>query len=283
MPLAADPGFLCRRYLGDTATTTTVRRTDGTLVAVSAVRTAAGEGPGRGSVVTALVDPGVRGRGIGATLLDAALTEASARAVAPGGCGPISVETESLTPAVAELFASRGLRQVFAEDVMRCDLTVGPGADPVWPAGTVLADWSDTTSARFHAVYAASFADRPGFPRWSAQEWIAWSVDEDFRPGWSVLATVPQIGDAGFVTCADGWLVQVGVVPAARGRGLGAALVTEALRRMRADGAATVMLDVNVDNPAGESYRRLGFTVLGRRARFELREQPVDLGAIRPL
>jgi mycothiol synthase len=59
------------------------------------------------------------------------------------------------------------------------------------------------------------------------------------------------------------------VLPAARGRGLGAALVREALHRMRADGATAVMLDVNVDNPARALYRRLGFTVLGRRARFE--------------
>jgi mycothiol synthase len=268
MPLAADPSFLRRRYLGDETTTTVVRRTDGTLVAASAVR----PGADRGAVVNALVDPDLRGRGIGATLLDAALTEAALTeaAVVSGERGSISVETESLTPGAAELFASRGLRQVFAEDVMRCDLT-GPGtAAPVWPDGTTLADWSDETSTRFHAVYAASFADRPGFPGWSAREWIGWSVDEDFRPGWSVLATVPGVGDAGFVTCADGWLVQVGVVPAVRGRGLGVALVIEALRRMRADGAVEVLLDVNVDNPAGELYRRLGFTVLGRRARFEV-------------
>jgi ribosomal protein S18 acetylase RimI-like enzyme len=289
MPLAADPGFLRRRYLGDTTstsiattstTTTAVRSADGTLVAASAVRPGAGHGAQQGTILTAMVDPGLRGRGIGASLLDAALAEAQRRA-AQGRGGPVSVETESLTPAVARLFASRGLRQVFAEDVMRCDLTdllqVDPvqaarsvQAGPVWPAGTTLADWSDATSTRFHAVYAASFADRPGFPGWSAQEWIEWSVDEDFRPGWSVLATLPGVGDAGFATCSDGWLVQVGVVPAARGGGLGGALVVEALRRMRADGATEVLLDVNVDNPAAKLYQRLGFVVLGRRARFEL-------------
>jgi ribosomal protein S18 acetylase RimI-like enzyme len=37
---------------------------------------------------------------------------------------------------------------------------------------------------------------------------------------------------------------------------------------MRDAGLAEVLLDVNVDNPAGDLYRRLGFAVIGRRARF---------------
>ena len=92
--------------------------------------------------------------------------------------------------------------------------------------------------------------------------------DDDFRPGWSVLASVPGVGDAGFVTAALDWIVQVGVTPAARGRGLGAALVREALGRMQAAGATEAWLDVNVDNPARRLYERLGFTDRGRRARF---------------
>jgi ribosomal protein S18 acetylase RimI-like enzyme len=295
MPLAADEEFLRRRYAGPQTTTTTVRASDGQLIAVSAVRPASAGGDG-GAAATGLVDPRWRGRGIGAQLLDRALETAQAMAdgLTPAGsprrAGRVSVETESLTPAVAQLFASRGLRQVFAEDIMRFDFTTsaaaaardGGGAEarevraaavavpsPVWPAGTRLADWTDETAPRFFAVYAASFRDRPGFPGWSAEQWISWTVDDGFRPDWSVLATVPEVGDAGFVTCAEGWIIQVGVVPAARGRGLGAALVGEALRRMGADGAREALLDVNVDNPAGELYRRLGFTVLGRRARFE--------------
>ncbi len=327
MPLAADEGFVRHRYAGPVTTTTTVRSPDGQLVAVSAVR-ATSAGGGGAATATGMVHPRWRRRGIGAQLLDRALETAQAVADgstptgSPDHAGRVSVETESLTPAVAQLFASRGLRQVFAEDVMRFDLrgpgvgeapaagapaageasaaggaeapdagggegpdgagAPGPGAaearevraavavpSAVWPAGTRLADWTDETASRFFAVYAASFRDRPGFPGWSAEQWISWTVDDGFRPDWSVVATVPDVGDAGFVTCADGWIIQVGVVPAARGRGLGAALIGEALRRMSADGAREALLDVNVDNPAGELYRRLGFTVLGRRARFE--------------
>ena len=92
--------------------------------------------------------------------------------------------------------------------------------------------------------------------------------DDEFRPAWSVLVSQPGVGDAGFDIAAAGWIVQVGVMPAARGRGLGAALVCEALGRMRAAGSAEAWLDVNVDNPANRLYERLGFRVRGRRARY---------------
>ncbi|HEV8568737.1 MAG TPA: GNAT family N-acetyltransferase [Actinoplanes sp.] len=263
LPLAADPSFLRRRWV--TPTTVAVRDDGGRLIAAGAVRD--------GSVFVGLVDPAARGRGIGAALLDWGLDR-----------GPsMTVETEGLTPAAEKLFASRGLRQVFAEDVMRIDLeapasvaappTAGGGRaardfEPRWPAGVTLETWNDATAPRFYAVYEASFRERPGFPGWSAAEWIDAVVEEGFRPDWSVLASVPDIGDVGFVTAAIGWIDQVGVVPAARGRGIGAALVGEALTRMRADGQTHAWLNVGVDNPAGELYRRLGFAVKGRRARY---------------
>ena len=261
MPAVTDEDFLRSRYTVPGAVALTVRHVDQRLVAAGAVR----PGPA-GAIATGMVDPQWRGAGVGARLLDRLLEVAERD-------GPATVETESLTPAVHRLFASRGLQQVFAEDIMRFDLTgagAGPAAVPPtrWPDATTLAEWSDATANRFHAVYEAAFRDRPGFPGWSAREWISWAVDEDFRPEWSLLAAVPGVGDAGFIACGTGWIIQVGVVPAARGRGLGAALVAEALRRMRAAGADAALLDVNVDNPAGALYRRLGFHVVGRRARF---------------
>ncbi|MCA2212307.1 GNAT family N-acetyltransferase [Jidongwangia harbinensis] len=188
--------------------------------------------------------------------------------ISPEGGGRVTVETESLVPAAEALFRSRGLRQVFAEDVLRIDLTEAV-PEPVWPPGTVLRDWSGDTAPRFFAVYQAAFRERPGFPGWSAEEWIGDAdEDADFRPRLSVLATVPGVGDAGFLLAESDRIAQVGVVPAARGAGVGAALVREALRRMRAGGAVRASLEVNVNNPAGRLYRRLGFIPAGRRARY---------------
>ena len=56
-----------------------------------------------------------------------------------------------------------------------------------------------------------------------------------------------------------------------RRHGLGAALLAEDMRRFRAEGCVAVSLAVNVNNPtAARLYTRLGFEVVGRRARWAL-------------
>jgi ribosomal protein S18 acetylase RimI-like enzyme len=314
MPLATEEWFLRRRWAAPGAHTFALRAADGALLAAGAVTPAL--------IVTGLVDPAARGRGLGARTLDHGLTVAAALAEeaaapapppdpesssppvpdpAPSGppasgpassspafSGPassgsvaaepdaapsarplsITVETESLTAEADALFVSRGLRQFFAEDVMRIDLSRPlPTPLAVFPPGTTLTTWSAESAPRFHAVYEAAFRDRPHFPGDPAAEWIAeYDEDDEFRPGWSLLAATPDQGDVAFVTAAEGWIVQVGVDPAARGRGLAKALVQSALSRMTPTEA---WLNVNVDNPgAAALYRRLGFTGAGRRARY---------------
>lgn len=215
--LAADPAFLGRRWQAAGTSALQGRDRAGRLIAAGALRPVSG-----GVAFCGLVDPRARGRGLGAHLLGWGLAEAA---------GPVTVETESLTAAAAELFAAHGLEQVFAEDVMRIDLDTGVPA-AAGPDGMRFSGWSGENAPRFHGVYAAAFRERPGYPGWSEAEWIAEVAgDDEFRPQWSVLATLPKLGDAGFVTAAVDWIVQVGVVPAARRRGVGEALVTEALRR----------------------------------------------------
>ena len=63
--------------------------------------------------------------------------------------------------------------------------------------------------------------------------------------------------------------MQIGVLSEWRGRGIGAALVNEAMLRFRASGAGFVMLHVNVNNPAASRlYARCGFEAVGQRARY---------------
>lgn len=261
LPLIADQPFLARRFAGEHTLTTGARGARGGLVAAAAVRHQRHDVPA--ATVIALVDPDLRGRGVGAHLLDWGLAAAATVG------GTVTVETESLTPGAEKLFASRGLRQVFAEDVLRFDLASAEPPEVTLPGGVMLTEWSPDLAGRFFAVYEAAFRERPGFPGWSAEQWIEWLTDDDeFRADWTLLATDGAAGDVGYIGCGEGWLVQVGVRPDWRGRQLGAALVVEALTRMRAAGAAHALLDVNVDNPAGELYRRLGFAPVGRRARY---------------
>lgn len=258
LPLAAGEAFLRRRYLTDGA------RSTGTFAGADLIAAAAVRPLGADLVAaTGTVDPRHRGRGLGAHLVDWAIRAAGERR--------LRIETESATDAAESLFAGRGFHRTFAEDVMRLDVASGPPQQPRLPVGISLTEWSPDVAQRFHAVYQAAFRDRPGYPGWSAAQWIDWiSDDDDFSPEWTLLATADGT-DLGFVACARGaWIVQLGVVPAARGRGLGAALTVEALRRMHEAGEGEALLDVNVDNPgAARVYERLGFRQIGRRARYE--------------
>ncbi|NRQ32810.1 GNAT family N-acetyltransferase [Nonomuraea sp. NN258] len=242
------PSFLERRY---TAGPAVGAFEDGRLIACGAVRPV-----GETSAATGLVDPDHRGRGLGSDLLDRLTKE------------PVRLETESLTPQAHALFVARGFRQTFAEDVYRLDLS-RPLPEVPLPDGLEIEEWSPDTEAAFYTAYSASFADRPGFPGWSQAEWVDWLVDDEFVPGASLVARAGGM-PVGFVTCAAGFLVQVGAVPEWRRRGLAKALAVAALDRMRADGAGEAFLDINVNNPASAAlFQGLGFEVIARRARYE--------------
>ncbi|MEV6150356.1 GNAT family N-acetyltransferase [Nonomuraea sp. NPDC052129] len=263
----ASPSFLERRYAAGTAVGAFA---DGRLVACGAVRPV-----GDASAATGLVDPGHRGQGLGSGLLDRLIGEArpvrligeAGRVRLIGEARPVRLETESVTPEAHALFLSRGLRQTFAEDVYRRDLSrpLPPEPEPELE----VQEWSRDTEGAFYEAYSASFADRPGFPGWSREEWVDWLVDDEFLPECSLVARGAG-GAAGFVACAKGFLIQVGAVPAWRRRGLARALAVAALGRMRTRGATEVFLDVNVNNPASAAlFRGLGFEVIARRARYE--------------
>jgi mycothiol synthase len=267
-PDAGDEALLRRWYTGGIEASLAAFD-GGRLVGVCARRHAStGDGPR--SVIAGQVAPGYRGRRIGARLLDAALDGAD-----PAG---VLVENESLTGSADALYRSRGLQPVFAEDVMTRALADG-GPAVARPAqagdppltGLRFTEWSGPAAARFYAVYTAAFAGRPGFPGWPASEWIERiSGDPDFRPDWTLLASVAG-ADAGFIAGdTGGWIAQVGVVPAARRQGIATRLIVEVLRRMRDAGETRAVLDVNVNNPGAIGlYERLGFARAGRRARYE--------------
>jgi ribosomal protein S18 acetylase RimI-like enzyme len=159
--------------------------------------------------------------------------------------------------------------QQFAEDVMRRDLEASL-PDILLPFGISFATWAPALAGQFFAVYQAAFRERPGYPKWSQEEWMAWLAtgDDDFRPELSLLAYHDDL-PVGFIIGADRWIVQMGVRPEWRERGIGSALVAEVLRRFRAAGGDHVLLDVNINNPrAARVYTRTGFEQVGRRARY---------------
>ena len=189
------------------------------------------------------------------------------------------VVCEDLTDEIVARYTAQGYTLVFAEDVMRHDLSdLSDLPASALPTGVTLVAWTPEVVPAFFAAYAAAFADRPGFPGWSQEQWVAWtSGDPDFRPNlsWVALADTEPVG---FITCAEdsreptpvGFIIQTGTRPDWRGRGLATALVVRALRDCRDAGYSAAMLDVNVNNPtARRLYDRLGFRVIRRRGAFQ--------------
>lgn len=264
-PFAASPDFLRRCYLSGAQS---YAGFDGAaLVCASSLRRPSSSDARAVAVTTGLVQPSWRRRGIGGHAFDWA-----AGLAGPDGPDGVRAESEALGDGAHALYLSRGLSQVFAEDVMQRAAS-GPLPAVHAPDDLVLSQWDQADPARFHAVYDSAFRERPGFPGWPRERWIEWiSDDEDFRADWSLLATLGG-ADVGFIAAAaGGWIEQLGVVPRARGEDIGARLVTEVIERMRAAGEETVTLNVNVNNPhAAALYRRLGFAVTGRRARYQAR------------
>lgn len=114
-------------------------------------------------------------------------------------------------------------------------------------------DCPELHAARSEAEIVAGFADPAPGGEWYLVRFGGAPV------GVAVLAPGTDPGDTE--------LAYVGLVPEARGRGLGAALVRELLARLRAVGAAGVALSVDARNvPAARAYARCGFAERDRRA-----------------
>jgi mycothiol synthase len=272
LPQAAAADFVRSRYLGGPpAATLAGFDRDGRLVACAAVQLVDHPAEYRARIA-GQVHPVARRRGIGTFLLRWCIAQARVLLESCQHDRPhtIFVATESLSPAADRLYTEHGLVAEFGETVMRRDLGLPLPAVAV-PPEIALATWAPERAELFFRAYDASFRDRPGFAGWSAAEWIDWIAgDDDFLPDRSLVALRAE-QPVGFIACAEGWIVPVGVRPADRGRGLATALIVEALRRFHAAGTGAVLLDVNVNNPQAERvYARLGFEPIGRRARYAM-------------
>jgi mycothiol synthase len=252
LPLLTDDGLLRARLL--TGETREIRSRTGTLVAAAAVSVRED-----GAGTSGLVHPDHRGQGHGLDLLGWAVGRA--------GDVPLTVTCENVNPAAERLYARFGFEKFFAEVVMRHPL--GRRPDIPAPDGVELVPVGQARLADLFAAYVGSFSDRPGFYDPSEQEWLEELDDEDeWRRDLSAVVLDDAGEPVGFVNVLGSWVDQVGVVPAWRGRRLGAHLVARVLAALAAEDAGPAWLTVNVDNPAGALYEALGFERFGTRARY---------------
>lgn len=254
LPLLVGEPMLRRLFLGGQSIGG--RDETGDLVAAASVFL---DGSGR-RTASGMIHPSTRWQGIGDELVKWCREHS--------GGALLRVVAETTSPDSDRFFADIGLRRTFAEHVMRHPLVAIPNV--ARPHGLHAFPWTVDTAGLFHTAYARSFATRPGFRETPREVWVAATESErGFRPDLSRVALDEEGHVAGFVTLSDNWVDQVGVVPAWRGRGLGAHLVVRSLRSLGKAGCEEAWLAVNVDNPAHDLYLRLGFLDSGVRARYE--------------
>jgi mycothiol synthase len=185
------------------------------------------------------------------------------------------------------LYEMCGFSFSHAEEELR-RLLDAPLVVPPLSSGMSFHEWSPERSPVFHGVYYRAFYQRPGFPGWSERQWRdALASSSGFRPDLSLLLTdgrTPVGFSMGGVDGSgrQGWIMQMGVDPAWRGRGHGASLIAETAARLRAVGARELGLDVNINNPGAMSlYRRLGFEPVRRYVSYQKELSYADEGGAR--
>ncbi len=133
------------------------------------------------------------------------------------------------------------------------------------------------TAARLCRIERAAFAGRD----------MPWSVDDYINvggpPGAAIL-TDDAIAEGLLVlmfAADEGEILNLGVVPAARRKGLGRELLTSGIALATGLGIARLFLEVAVDNPAARGlYASAGFEDQGRRKDYYLRPDGSRVDAV---
>lgn len=211
---------------------------------------------------------------VGAQLLDAALERAAARAPA----GSVLATWLPVGDARLQTYADAGFAPVRQFVRMRHEAEAGLLGVPNHPDGIALRTFDrDADAAAVHAVMVAAFAHhvRPmtssldkftqqhlDHPDFDARHWVV--AEEGDRVVGAISAF--NHGDIGFIR-------HIGVRDSHRGRGIGSALVSEALCRLAEAGQTRVDLGVDIEDDIGAArlYETLGFATLQRLELVERR------------
>ncbi|WP_052590715.1 GNAT family N-acetyltransferase [Luteipulveratus mongoliensis] len=254
------------------------RDSGGQIVAVASCRCADRDGSLRRAWFRGSVHPSRRGEGIGRAVM--AWQVAAARAWYAESHAPdqgplrMSVYSDSKADSESRLAQRFGLtmHRYYAELTRhyRLDETVAvPTID-----GITIKPWEDADPAQILDLRNETFADHWGFAHRPLDVWREQLQDSAFRPGWSRVAVDNTDGSlvAFLVSCAyeqdwepqgytAGYLDELGTRAAYRGRGIGTALLLEAMRVMQTDGMQAAEIGVDSENPSGAFglYTSLGF------------------------
>jgi GNAT superfamily N-acetyltransferase len=209
-----------------------------------------------------------RGRGIGRALLDALVAEWRLR-----GSHRLPAKAPTGASAAAALFASAGLEEWMLDFRLRPVEVVPP---PMPPAVVIrpLAESDGEAVTRLLAEFGPARTPAPDRMEAVLRTFAAHAAD--VRAG-RAYSTVAELGDEAVGFCSfewqrpfwtnelHAWLPDLIVAEAHRGRGIGRALLADALAHARAGGATQVSLESGPGRSAAHAlYRSMGFDQTGR-------------------
>lgn len=148
---------------------------------------------------------------------------------------------------------------------MRIELDPSTLQPPRWPAGVDVTAFTLNDAARLHSLLAHAYRHGGGsvtdLPTWTAQM----TADEEYDPRLWTLAQSHRVLVGAVLCWTSGFVKDLVVDEAWRGRGLGEALLRHALSTFAARGLPAVELKVHADNsPAIGLYERVGMRIVER-------------------
>jgi mycothiol synthase len=223
--------------------------------------------------VDVYVLPEFRGRGIGAGLLGRAERRALERARGIGVL--VGQALSSVNLAGRDLLTRAGYRPVrtYWRFVLPLD---EPPPEPRWPEGVRVRTFDPERDGKaVHSLIETAFADNERYRGQPYSEWVASNIDrEAFDPELWFLAVAD--GDVvGSIVCpnyeSEGWVRQLAVARAWRGRGVGMALLLKAFGEFFRRRRPHVGLVVDSWNRTGARalYERAGMQIEREHTRFE--------------
>jgi mycothiol synthase len=209
-----------------------------------------------------------RRRGVGTALL-AAICAAIEPIRERRGLSELSVSAWEPNPAAAAFAARHGFGH--ARDFWRMERPRGPVALPVWPDRVLTSafDHSETSLLDFNRSYNRAFAQHYHYVRATVEDTRAFIRQSHFRP--EGLALAYRDGECvGFCRNArfgePGEVALIGVVPEARGLGLGRALLRWGVAWLQNGHANPIYLMVDGENEGAlRLYRSEGFEMARTR------------------
>lgn len=138
---------------------------------------------------------------------------------------------------------------------------------PTFPDRVTVRTYADGDARAVKALLDSAYADwDETYVPMELDDWIAWMTSEGFDPScWWLAGSEGKLGGV-CLTWKEGWIKDIAVTAAWRGKGLGKALLLHALAEHRSRGTTLVGLKVDRVNPTGaiQLYERVGFKVAKR-------------------